>query len=691
MKKIFYRKEFLAPLLLVIIHTQLISQVFNIVNFTHTDYSQDFLYQDSIMLVATHGGIVKLNLVNEKMEVLYTTSNGLSDNECTGITKIGNDLWIASKDGISKFNTQSSLIFSEKDGLSSKEIRKIIAASDGSLWAATANGLSRFKTNQWTSYTMDDGLSHNMVRDIMENKDSSIWAATDNGLSFFKNEKWQSFPLNDSLAHKWIYALGKDTAGNIWAGTRLGLSKIKDDTVYNFTVDSGLIDNWIVSLAIDSLNRVWCGTWYGISIYNHVSWENHGMETGLIDTQIVSLYTDPTGIIWVGTPSGFGKYQENTYQFYSLPGQIPTNKIESVTSETNKIWAATDKGATYLENGKWNLFQINIDPPLEKIKTIYKDNNNILWFGADYGNENTDTSLVSYDGLNWKAYNIYPDVTQVIKQDQQGWLWFGSPEGIYYYTSASQKMAYFHEFTDPNVKDIEFDNQGNMWLANSGVDKYNKVSLKNYNTSDGLPSNDVNAIAIDSHGNPWCATSNGVAFFQNNTWVQYSTQDGLANPVVNDIEIDSKNNIWMATSNGISIFNGNNWITLGKKSGLVDEICRNIYFENDTTAWISTYGGISKINFQLPEASFYTGTSFVMDDENVSPRLYPNPANNYLNIKNQGKLIYFEVYNIQGEFLSSGEIQEQFLLNTSDLPGGIYFIKFSGSNLNETKKFVVAH
>ncbi len=676
-------------LFICLLFTSLTGQTFNITNYTNTSSTTDFLRCDSILFISTEGGILKFNLNNNKLNVQYSTLDGLSDVFCTGITGGGDDLWVATNDGITRKTPGSAFIYTLKDNIGSKEVKRIIKASDGTIWAATVNGVSHFSSGQWTNYTMQDGLTDNYARDITEHPDGSIWVATDEGgVSIYRQGSWQPYSLNDSLPISWVYSIAVDTSGTVWAGTRLGLSRIDDSTVTNYTTDDGLLDDWITSLSVDTNNNIWCGTWYGLSMYNHTMFNNHDIAHVAQDTQITSLYSDNHGVVWVGTKNGFLSYQDNIWQYHRISHQIPSNKVEEIAHQDNFVWAGTQKGIAVFSNNKWSEYEFPL-PENTGFKSVHTDKNNTVWFGCDYGNE-SDTGILSFDGVSWKMYTWYTEAIWDIETGYNGKLWFGALLGVFNYTG--HVIENFHEYTDVPVKDIEFDSRGRMWMANDGVDLYSNNYLTNYSMYDGLPSDDVNAIAVNHNDHIWCGTNNGLSYFDRFTFQNFSMEDGLLDPVINDVEIDAKRNIWMATSGGISIYTGLQWFSITKTDGLVDENCRNIHFENDTCAWISTYGGISRIYFDLPEATFEAIEHRYSVSHDGYPRVFPNPAHDFINIQSNDEIKKINIYNSNGNLILTKDLDNEFFyrLNVHGISDGVYFMELFNQDNRTMRKIIIS-
>lgn len=78
--------------------------------------------------------------------------------------------------------------FTVKDGLSSNVAYDIIQDSKDFLWIATENGVCRFDGKDFKTFTIKEGLADNEVFKIREDTKGRIWFLSYNGkLSFFQN------------------------------------------------------------------------------------------------------------------------------------------------------------------------------------------------------------------------------------------------------------------------------------------------------------------------------------------------------------------------------------------------------------------------------------------------------------------------------------------------------------------------
>src|SRR5215475_11871702 len=82
-----------------------------------------------------------------------------------------------------------------------------------------------------------------------------------------------------------------------------------------------------------------------------------------------------------------------------------------------------------------------------------------------------------------------------------------------------------------------------------------RLPVKTYTTSDGLPRDEINRIRQDSRGFLWFCTNDGLSRFDGYGFTNYTTDDGLPHRAVNDLLETRDGAIWVATGNGLARFN----------------------------------------------------------------------------------------------------------------------------------------
>lgn len=225
---------------------------------------------------------------------------------------------------------------------------------------------------------------------------------------------------------------------------------------------------------------------------------------------------------------------------------------------------------------------------------------------------------------------------RTIVQDQYGFMWFGSQEGLHRF-DGYQFTSFQHDIDTPSsissnvISRILFDSKNIMWIATrgGGVNIYNDTT-KNFQhitttTSLKLTDNDVNTLTEDSLGNIWIGTEKGVSLIirkknyqDKSKWqVKHITQQlgnskSLANNSVETI-LQVNQNIWLGTNGGgISVYDlqGNfiRQIQLYKNNKNNDEakLIKVLFQDKQKNIWVgTTESGLFKISADEGEIKNY--------------------------------------------------------------------------------------
>lgn len=162
--------------------------------------------------------------------------------------------------------------------------------------------------------------------------------------------------------------------------------------------------------------------------------------------------------------------------------------------------------------------------------------------------------------------------------------------GVYTYNLTSKTKTLYQNSQKINFKQIEKVNNNLIITSNHGLYIYNKSGLTNLTTRNGLLSNSVNGIHISKDNAIWTYSNKGVnkiILTQNAKSSAYlTTQDGLPSNEVNAVASDS-NYLWIGTKRGICKINIDYQIPskqLIKRNFIIDSIVTNTntQFNSDT-------------------------------------------------------------------------------------------------------------
>ena len=139
---------------------------------------------DSLVWAATRLGLYSINIDNGDI-TFYASRAATIDYDLSAIELIGDEIWIASYNGIAYWNRQSDEWWSFP-GLELQADIRDIAATKNAIWFATNEGLLKYdrKRDYWRLFTEDDGLLSNDAYHI-DIDDKHLWISTNRGICAF--------------------------------------------------------------------------------------------------------------------------------------------------------------------------------------------------------------------------------------------------------------------------------------------------------------------------------------------------------------------------------------------------------------------------------------------------------------------------------------------------------------------------
>lgn len=194
----------------------------------------------------------------------------------------------------------------------SAPIRGLAATPDGA-WLATADGVFKFDGSSWSIFTTTAGLPSLDVTAIAADGDD-IWAATSDNeqqtdLVLFDGQAWQPHPNRDVAAEQLLSSVVRDIQrtpdGDMWLATPAGINRFHDDRWTSFTTDDGLPGVDVRALAW-TYETLWAATDLGLARYNGRGWEVFGAAAhDQPGAGIHSMAVGPDGKLWIALDEGW--------------------------------------------------------------------------------------------------------------------------------------------------------------------------------------------------------------------------------------------------------------------------------------------------------------------------------------------------------------------------------------------------
>ena len=662
-----------------------------------------------------------------------------------------------------------------EDGLSQSTVETIYQDSKGYIWIGTNDGLDRYNGYEFKHYKHDkydkNSIANNYIVDIIEDKNGYIWVSTIGGLSRInpdkdeiKNYYSKEDSGNLSNSNLWQILCTKDN--RLIASTIDGLNvydKNKDKFTRILYKEGELPSQYIYSLEEDINGHIWVGTDNGLVELDKDLNIVKSYHDTIGDSDVYNVYDDSKGNIWVCTlDNGLFKINldDNSVENYKNNNSkisIPSNNVRDIISDSEgKLWIATDKGLCTFDYEReefitYNkkLYQSNslID---DEIFCLLKDSSGLIWIGTYSGISrfNPNSSFTHFKSDPYDNNSISGNVIHGIYEDDDKTLWIGTNEsGVNIINGESIK--HLNKENSNLVSDLIEDitgfknyifigtNEGLSVLVKNDKTVKN-YTITNYTTKDGLPSNKIRSLFIDSKGYLWIGTNKGLAILdinnnkiidityildemgvsdkfiravyedsKGNYYIGCFLEGGLIkiNPntkeykIYKNIENDDSSisnnsiryinedlygNILVGTSHGINILNlsTDKFNHYTEKDGLINNTIYGILVDKNNGIWMSTNAGISKLSTEDATFKNFTITDGLQSNEfNGRACFKSKDGNMYF-----GGINGFNVFNSQDIELSTFEpkvIFDNFEINGTNKKD-ISNIKFK-SNENNIK------
>lgn len=571
-------------------------------------------------------------------------------------------------------NAASIKNLSIEDGLSNRRVLAAAKDKTGYIWFATKTNIDRYDGEKFDSYTLSDNEKN---RGIIADRNSIIYAFTERSIYIY-DEKTDDFmsvftlqKRTDYLNEASINAVFFDQDNTMFVCSNLGLLYTPGNTQQTINELKNTAVHCAVCLPGD--NYLF-GTSKGVFQFRknkngHFIQIKTDRFADMTNMRIQSLFLDPkTGLLWIGT-FAHGLYRTPASSLLkpqlTYKTTLPIKVIKPVSE--NEVWAGCDGEGIFIfdryysgfkrllshsENQDDNLgangiydileadgkvwvttytagiFIINTRSVVDRqfkhqkfdknsladdhVNVIYEDSDGDLWFGTNKG-----LSFYSEKNKRWTHYlsennSLSRDnsVILAIKEDANKDIWVGG-----YATKLlkiNKRTGKITEITNlPDVSengksyiyDIQQDQEGNIWLGGS-VDKLKRYSPVT-NTFKVYSVEGINKILDYNAQYLYLSTFKGVYTFNKKTekaeLLDLKKLSGgeklISYPFINNIVKDEydENTLWIASeAYGLIKYNVRDKAVqvFNTKSGLTSNFIYGILYDNSDRMWLSTENGL---------------------------------------------------------------------------------------------------
>ncbi len=595
--------------------------------------------------------------------------HGLSDDAVTSvIADTEGYMWFGTNYGLNRYDGHEFTQFfsgADSSSLPENNIVKLFVSGEGDLWVGmNSGGICRYnnQSGAFIRYRMGNdpySWAAGLTRDIAEDNDSILYVATSGGLFYLLpgSDEFEGIPflgdgtpdtvlVSDRLLSPHISSICSDEEHGLWIAYedwRLTHYNLRDNTYRHFSLQDFRKDDQqtFISSMIHYRGKLWVGSQGpgflvfdpGKGIHKLLLGNEHLVVVGQITR------SSKVDLLWLATGSGLVSYNTSTGEFSRFTyvrsdnRSMTTTSITSVFEDPNGlVWVGTfnagvnysfiDKPFRHIDTGL-DLYYTLAE---ENVSAIMHDNKDNLWAGFNSGliefhdHDTQHKYTIPISSLDGK---YGPGAIFDLFQDSQGDIYCASWQGGLQKFDRSQfrftpvmgsKEKYFQLFDGIDIRDIEEDAEGRLWLCMHGKGVYvfdrDRESLIKYISDDqdtGTISNNwVYDICIDKEGVVWVGSAWGVSRIspRENYIRRYANYDGNLRLTSNSAHLvteDDRGNIWIGTDYGLNLYDSekDSFYRFDDSDGLPENHIRGLEQDTSGSYWVSTAGGIIRFDISF--------------------------------------------------------------------------------------------
>ena len=219
-----------------------------------------------------------------------------------------------------------------------------------------------------------------------------------------------------------------------------------------------------------------------------------------------------------------------------------------------------------------------------------------------------DKAITQYMQTAWTSESNLPqNSVQAVAQTADGYLWFGTQEGLArfdgaHFTTYTRHTA--HGLASSFIQALAAGRDGSLWIGtDSGLSHYQRTTtagpegtFTTLTTRDGLSGNNIAALCEDREGGLWVGTARGLNRIIGGRVQNWTTSDGLADLAIRSMTLDAGGTLWVGTAKGLSRFEHGRFRTLTKRDGLPGDAILALAPAADGSIWVGTQShGLAQI------------------------------------------------------------------------------------------------
>jgi photosystem II stability/assembly factor-like uncharacterized protein/streptogramin lyase len=275
--------------------------------------------------------------------------------------------------------------------------------------------------------------------------------------------------------------------------------------------------------------------------------------TVLEGEKIDAIAIDPDGSVWMSVEgSGLTRYADGAVQArYTITDGLPSRYVNAIAATPDEsIWigTSTPAGVARFDGHSWTTYPLTEEQAGFTVWDVAVAPDGTVWAGS------SEPGLLHWNGLQWERITDPEDrigyLTRDIEIGSDGTLWCATPGGLAFYIDGTWTLGWSGE-----VFAVEFDSAGSAYIIEAYSVTGEERNVRQYVDGEWLllpPIKDPYGptLHIAADGAVWIGTMQGTFRYDGKDWRRFTARDGLPKDQVYAIAEDAEGGLWFGTGSG---------------------------------------------------------------------------------------------------------------------------------------------
>ncbi|MCP5516481.1 MAG: hypothetical protein H7A45_04385 [Verrucomicrobiales bacterium] len=542
--------------------------------------------------VATKQGVLRLQAGGVRR---FDVEDGLGGAETTSLSVAPDGaVWVGTSEGVSRHHDGEWTTY--RDPQQPRQfVYSVLADSRGVIWVGAGTGLRCLAvgtghfTTVWEVPWSEADPQPGVVRCISEARQGGVWFGTDHRVFRYQQGELTSWRQGETAADERAKQVFEDDHGRVWAIIGYRLNRLDGDRFVPVEAKFGLADAVVNGVGEDRDGNLWVGSRYaGLTLLRPLPLRVITESDGLPHNHVVSVSSRAARGVHVVTRGGMGIWVDDSLHPVPTPGGLEPGSLRGGFEDAEGRWWVIAPNNGVIPPGE--RAGSRVVKALEQlwgseVRSMVQDRHGDLWFASDgilgrlvdaripfWPRDPMETAAGPAEVWRYGRSEFLRTLPETNEH------WRADPEGVIW-TPVDGDYVRF----DPTTAG----GQGSQsaWTGELITDKF--------------PSYSFTAVAEDAEGALWLGTEDGgLARLRDWQVTAFTTREGLASDQVTALLVDSQDRLWVGTDQAISVYQGGKFRVFDAAHGFPTDRVSQLLEDDFGNLWIGGELGIYRLSPQ---------------------------------------------------------------------------------------------